>query len=99
MGKDQRLVDTPSPDRLPALRRRVARAHSSLGPGRAVMGQPELCGRKVHPSRNRSQAGVIPWIADARLIADQLVRQIHFADFGKRQRRTDIGPRFDIAER
>ena len=99
MGEDQRLVDAPTANRLPALRRGIARAHCSLRPGRAVMGQPELCGRKVHPSRNRSQAGVIPRIADPCLIADQFVRQVHLANFSKSKRRTDIGPRFDIAKR
>ena len=99
MSKDKRLVDAPTADRPPSLRRRIARADCSLRARRSVVRQPELRRGQVHPSGDRCKACMIARVSDPRLIADQLVRQVHLPDFGERKRRAYIGSRFDIAER
>ncbi len=84
---------------LPALWSRIARAGCGLRAGWAIVCEPELRRGKVHAAGNGCKAGVIPGIADARLITDQLVGQVHFANFGKSQRCTNIGPRLNIPKR
>ena len=63
------------------------------------MCQPKLGRRQIHPTSNRCQSGMIAGVSDPRLIADQLVCQIHLANLGERQRGADIRAGFDVPQR